>query len=105
MGQNDSDRAQASPPSTLFIYTVTPTEVSTSDNTNNPISLSIGVNNPKTNGFVDCSEIEFAVSIGTTENDLTGDYADMQAQSNQADWAIEKLPYTSSPLIFKVTPA
>jgi hypothetical protein len=89
----------------LFIYTVTPQQVSTSTGTNNPVSLSISVLNPKQNGFVDVAEIMFGISIGDGQTDLTDDTADVTQQSEQSDWLIEKQKYKSSPLIFKVTPS
>jgi hypothetical protein len=96
-------RAGASPP--LFIYTITPREVYTSAGTKNPVTLYITVYNPKSNGFIGVTDIEFAISIGSQRNDLTADHNDVEGQSDQSEWTIEKLSYEKSPLIFKVTPA
>ena len=92
-------------PDTLFAYTVTPPQVSTSDTNNDPVTLTIGVYNPPENGFVACSMVEFAISIGTTPESMTDDWGDVDGQSNQATWGIQKLPYTSSPLVFQALPA
>ncbi|HZW08131.1 MAG TPA: hypothetical protein VFF65_13495, partial [Phycisphaerales bacterium] len=102
MSTHDPARTGATLPPALFDYTVTPREVHTGAN---PVTLAVGVNNPKSNGFVPCARIEFAVSIGDNQNDLTDNWRSVQAQANQSDWVIEKLPYTSSPLIFRATPA
>src|SRR5256885_6516473 len=90
------------PPPTLFIYTVTPQQVYTSDDTNSPVTLNISVYNPKRSGLVACKYIEFGISIGTSANDMTDDETDVKGQSNQSTWAIQKQPYVQSPLIFKV---
>lgn len=106
---NETDDKQSSAASTsspLFIYVITPQQVMTSTDTNNPVTLYIGVYNPPQNGFVPCQYIEFAISIGdTAENQLTNDPTDVQGVANQSSWIIAKQTYSSSPLIFKVTPA
>src|SRR5436305_10148009 len=80
----------------LFIYLVTPSQVYT--DSDDPVSLSVSVFNPKSNGPVAVTHIEFAISIGTGQNDLSDDWK-IEQQSNQTTWQIERQPYNSSPVI------
>lgn len=93
------------PPPPLFIYLITPDQVDTATGTDKPITLNIGIYNPKANGFVKCDSIQLGISIGTGARELTSDQADVKGQSSQKEWNIQKLPYVSSPLVFKITPA
>src|SRR5256885_320812 len=97
MSQDDSSLSSP-PPAPLFEYLITPTQADTGTTQ----TFTIGINNPKANGFVACSLIEFGISIGTNENDLTDDEVDVKGQSNQSAWGIQKQPYVQSPLRFKV---
>src|SRR5205085_11890684 len=79
----------AQAPLPLFIYTITPDQVNTGAKTSNPVTLIVGVYNPKVNGFVKCSSIQLGISIGTGARELTGNYNAVKAESNQKEWEIQ----------------
>ena len=93
--------AAPSPP--YFMYIITPQQVATSDNDNNPVTLYVGINNPA-NGFVPCQYIKLAIHIGTNQNDLTDDWH-VQGQQFQPSWTIQSMDYVGSPLVFQILPA